>query len=194
MPILLTATWRDTCSVSSNRFGPQAIDFAAIGAATQRTGAISQWTFLRGHWRLEDGAYHGSGASVSESYTADPAWRDLVFEVDLVPVAGTSHNINVRVQGARRSYAVGLAPDNRVVIHKNARGYRPVAEVNFAWERGVRYRLRVAAVGATITVTLNDHMSLAWTDPDGPYLNGQIGLSNFTSHARYERVRVVGKE
>ncbi|MCG2769625.1 MAG: ADP-ribosylglycohydrolase family protein, partial [Anaerolineae bacterium] len=24
-------------------------------------GAISQWTFLRGYWRLNDGAYHGSG-------------------------------------------------------------------------------------------------------------------------------------
>ena len=155
-------------------------------------GAISQWTFLRGSWRLETGAYHGSGASVSESYTGDPAWRDVSLEVDLVPLAGSSHNINVRVQGARRSYAVGLAPDDRVVVYKNARGYRPVAEAGFAWQLGKRYHLRVETIGPALRATVDGRTLIAWTDPDEPYLSGQIGLSNFAGHTRCERMRVCG--
>ncbi len=47
-----------------------------FGLERPEFGAISQWTFLRGYWRLEDGAYHGSGASINESYTGDVDWQD----------------------------------------------------------------------------------------------------------------------
>ncbi len=153
-------------------------------------GAISQWTFLRGYWRIENGAYHGSGAAISETYTGDPAWRDLSLQVDFVPIVGECHNVNVRVQGARRSYAVGLAPNNRLVIYKNAGGYRPVAEMHYEWTCGARYRLNVQVVGATITATIDDRKLLTWQDTDQPYLRGQIGFSNFASHTRYERFEV----
>lgn len=156
-------------------------------------GAISGWTFLRGYWRLEDGAYHGSGPGLSETYTGDVAWRNLALAVDLVPLAGEHHNVNVRVQGARRSYAVGLAPGERLVIYKNAGGYRAVAEARFTWRPGQRYRLRVEAVGPALAVAVDDQAVLRWTDPEQPYLHGQIGLSNEGgSHTRYERVEVKG--
>ncbi|MEW5718572.1 MAG: ADP-ribosylglycohydrolase family protein [Chloroflexota bacterium] len=154
-------------------------------------GAISQWTFLRGYWRIEDGAYHGSGAAISETYTGDPAWRDLSLEVDLAPIVGGDHRVLVRVQGARRSYAIGLAANNRLVIYKNAGGYRPVAETRYEWSCGARYRLKVEAVGATITATISDRKLLTWQDTDEPYLYGQIGFSNFASHTRYERFEVA---
>lgn len=157
-------------------------------------GAISQWTYLRGYWRLEDGAYHGSGAGISESYTGDHTWRDLSLTVDLVPILGDSHNINLRVEGARRSYAIGLAANQRVVIYKNAGGYRAVEEAKFAWKKGERYRIHAHAVGATIAVSVNDQQLLTWTDKEKPYLNGQIGLSNFASHTRYDWFEVKGKE
>jgi hypothetical protein len=157
-------------------------------------GAISQWTYLRGYWRLEDGAYHGSGAGISESYTGDAAWRDLSLTVDLIPILGDAHNINLRVQGARRSYAIGLAANQRIVIYKNAGGYRAVEEKKFAWKQGERYRIHVHSVGATIAVSVNDQQLLTWTDKEKPYLNGQIGFSNFASHTRYEWFEVKGKE
>lgn len=157
-------------------------------------GAISQWTFWRGYWRIEDGAYHGSGATLCESYTGDVAWRDYSLTVDLVPILGNDHRVLVRVQGARRSYAVGLAENNRLVIYKNAGGYHPVAEAQYAWRCGTRYRLRVEAIGASITATINDQQSLTWQDTDQPYLHGQIGLANFAGHTRYERFEVMGRE
>lgn len=157
-------------------------------------GALSQWTFLRGYWRLEDGAYHGSSAQDGESYTGDINWRDLWLSVDMAPLAGDYHNINMRVQGARRSYAVGLAPGQRLVMYKNTGGYRPIATAPLAWEHGRRYRVEVNVDGPAIAVAVDEQPLLHWVDPEAPYLHGQIGLSTFSgSHTRYERVAVRGK-
>lgn len=156
-------------------------------------GAISGWTFLRGFWRLEDGAYHGSGPSVCETYTGDDLWGDLTLTVDLVPLAGEHHTLNVRVQGARRSYAIGLAPGGRLVLSKNTGGYRSVAEAALNWQLGQRYRLAVDAIGSTLVVRVDDSERLRWTDTAEPYRHGQIGLSTFAgSHCRFERVAVTG--
>jgi len=169
-------------------------DFVSdFSRARPEFGAISGWTFLRGFWRLEDGAYHGSGPGVCETYTGDDRWGDLALTVDLVPLAGEHHNLNVRVQGARRSYAIGLAPGGRLVLAKNAGGYRAVAEAPLSWQLGQRYRLAVAAVGPTLTINVDGRELLRWTDETEPYLHGQIGLSTFSgSHCRFERVSVTG--
>lgn len=154
-------------------------------------GAISGWTYLRGYWRLEAGAYHGSGPGVSETYTGADDWGDLTLTVDLVPQTGEHHNVNLRVQGARRSYAIGLAPGGRVVVYKNAGGYSAVAETPFEWESGRRYRLRVSADGPTLSIAVDGRDLLTYTDASEPYLTGQIGLSTFAgSHCRFERVAV----
>ncbi|HZD10551.1 MAG TPA: ADP-ribosylglycohydrolase family protein, partial [Candidatus Binatia bacterium] len=63
-------------------------------------GLVSQWTVLRGFWRLHNGAYHGSGPGVNESYSGDDAWRDYSLDATLRPVIGDYHNINVRVRGS----------------------------------------------------------------------------------------------
>jgi len=154
-------------------------------------GAISQWTFLRGYWRLDDGAYHGSGHSISESYSGDIDWRDYTLTVRLTPLLGEHHNLNLRVQGARRSYAVGLAPDQHLTLYKNAQGYRPMATVPFAWEHGRSYEISVTAQGNCLTVQVGGETLLTWADEGSPYLHGQIGLSNFAGcHTRYEDVHI----
>lgn len=155
------------------------------------SGAISQWTFLRGYWRLEDGAYHGSGVGVNETYSGDIGWRDYLLTVKLIPLLGNFHNINVRVQGALRSYAVGLAPDQQVILYKNEHGYRPLASAPFAWQHGQSYTLSLAARGNRLFAQIDGTVTLEWEDGDQPYLSGQIGLSNFAGcHTRYEYIRV----
>ena len=154
-------------------------------------GAISQWTFLRGYWRLHDKAYHGSGAGVSETYTGDISWTDYSLTVRLLPLLGEHHNINVRVQGALRSYALGLAPEGQLVLYKNQRGYRPLAGAFLAWQHGRRYTLSLAAKGNHLLASVDGRVVLEWVDTDRPYLGGQVGLSNFQGcHTRYEHVRV----
>jgi hypothetical protein len=153
--------------------------------------AASGWTFLRGFWRLEGGAYHGSGVGLSESYTGDVSWRDLSLSVDLVPLAGAHHHVLVRVQGARRSYVVGLAGNGRLAIYKNAGGYHEVAAAPCAWTHGQRVRLAVTAAGAELAVAVDGQPLLSWRDEDAPYLSGQVGLGNGPAcHTRFERVEM----
>jgi len=150
-------------------------------------GAISQWTYLRGYWRLEDGAYHGSGADISESYTGDIDWRDYSLSVRLIPLVGDYHNILLRVQGARRSYAVGLAPNNELVLYKNSGVYKQVASAQFVWAHKQSYTIKVVARENRVKVLIDGQNILAWQDEDAPHLNGQIGFSNFAGcHTRYE--------
>ena len=150
--------------------------------------AISQWTFLRGYWRLVDGAYHGGGVEVSETYTGDIDWRDYALTVGLTPLLDDYHNILARVQGALRSYALGLAPD-RLVLYKNSHGYQPVASAPFPWEHGQSYELNLKVENQNLTGWITGGPELAWEDEESPYLNGQIGLSNYPGcHTRYESV------
>jgi hypothetical protein len=158
-------------------------------------GAISGWTFWRGHWRMEDdGAFHGSGAGVSEAYTGDITWRDYMLAVDLVPIIGDQHYVLVRAQGSRRSYAFGLAPNQRVALSKNDRGYRQVAEASFVWEHGRRYRLQVDVRDAEIIASVDGHTVLRWIDSTNPYLFGQLGIATVAGHTRIERIKFCGKE
>ncbi len=157
----------------------------------RETNTISQWTRLRGYWRIEDGAYHGSGPDCCESYTGDLAWKDYRVSVELVPIIGDHHGINVRVRGALRSYAVGLAPDGRVALYKKDREYCEIASVPFAWMHGEAYRLSITARGADLAaeiVSVNDggHAALHWRDDRAPYLSGQVGLSTWNGgHTRF---------
>ena len=150
-------------------------------------GAISQWTYLRGYWRLEDGAYHASGTGINESYTGAVNWRDYALSVRLRPLLGEHHHILVRVQGARRSYAIGLGADRQFVIYKNDGGYQPVTAVPFAWQHGQPYIITVHVVGNALTAAIEGGPVIQWVDEADPYLRGQIGFGNFAGcHTAYE--------
>jgi len=155
-------------------------------------GAISQWTFLRGFWRLQDGAYHGSGPGVNESYTGSVEWQDYVLTVQLRPLLGQHHLILARVQGARRAYAAGLGPDGQLVLYKNKGGYAVVKSTPFPWQHDQSYDLTLRVQGNQMQVIIGDRQ-LTWTDDNEPYLNGQIGLANFAGcHTVYEKLEIRG--
>jgi len=156
-------------------------------------GALAGWTFVRGYWRLEDGAYHSSGAERSESYTGDPEWSDLTLSVDLVPLAGEQHHLLLRVGGARRSYAAGLHGADRLAILRNHGGYRQVASTALPWRHGQRLQLAVTVAGDELSLAADGQPLLGWRDREAPLLRGQIGLANGPGcHTRWERVAVEG--
>jgi hypothetical protein len=164
-------------------------DFAR---ARHEFGAISQWTFWRGFWRLEDGAYHGSGAQEIESYTGDDQWRDLTVQARLVPLSGPHHRINVRVQGAQRSYAVGLSEHHRLVLYKKAGAYVELASVPFVWRHQESYQLTVSVNGNRLRATVDGGPTIDYIDIQAPYLRGQIGFSNAGgSHTRFDWLEVM---
>ena len=154
---------------------------------------ISQFTKLKGLMYLEDGELHLSCADFAEAYTGRHDWEDYSAEFTLTPLTGANHMVNVRVQGAIRSYAAGLLPDGKIAILKNDNGYRVLAEAPYAWENGTEYTIIVKAVGNTISVIMDDKEILKVTDEERPYLRGSVGVSMQNgSHDKYRRIVVKG--
>jgi ADP-ribosylglycohydrolase len=149
--------------------------------ARHEVGAISGWTYWRGYWRLEDGAFHGSGAQEAEAYTGDILWTDYTVSAVLTPLLGDHHLLLARVQGALRSYAVGLAPEGKVAIYKKNRTWQPMITAPFAWQHGRTYTLALHSydhfLSAEISSTEGEEkQTLSWHDEGVAYLHGQVGL------------------
>lgn len=156
------------------------------------SGGISQWTRVRGYWRLEDGAYHGSGVGLCESYTGSPEWTDYTVEADLVPLIGESHLVLAGVRGALRSYGFGLAPDGQVALYAKDGQSTVVASAPFKWNHDGRYRLALTVCGSTLTGVATapdgEQQTLTWRDETAGEIAGLIGLaawngSHFAVHA-----------
>ena len=122
------------------------------------------------------GSYSGEPA---ESYTGDYYWRDYSFEAIVIPKSGENHNINFRVQGAIRSYAVGFAPHNKIALYKNCNGYDTLHEEEFSWQNNQAYVIKVCALENEFRVYVDDREVMSYKDETKPYLYGQIGFSNF---------------
>jgi hypothetical protein len=114
--------------------------------------------------------------------------------VTVMPQLGDCHNVNFRVQGAMRSYAVGLAEGNRLVLYKNENGvYRELVSAPYPWEPGGAYRLEVRAAGKAMEVSAGGAAVIRYSDGDKPYLKGQVGVSTFHgSHCHYRDFNIRG--
>jgi hypothetical protein len=109
------------------------------------------------------------------------------------PRLGNHHNIQFRVQGGIRSYAVGLAPNNEVVLYKNENGYRSLTSSSYLWDDSHSYTLSVEAIDNHFTVYINAEKVIEYTDKENPYLYGQVGFANFNgSHTHYKGFSVKG--
>lgn len=151
---------------------------------------ISQFSKLKGHMYLADGELHLSCSDFAEAYTGHHTWRDYKAVFYFTPLTGENHMVNVRVQGAIRSYAFGLLPGGKAAILKNDNGYRILKEIDFDWKAGKEYVAAVSVKGNRITVVI-DGTALEAEDRDHPYLYGAIGVSmQHGSHDKYRRIEV----
>ena len=152
---------------------------------------ISQFTRLKGLLYLEDEMLHLSCHDFGEAYTGRYDWKDYTAAFVLTPLVGNWHMVNVRVQGAIRSYAAGFDAAGKLGIYKNKNGYRKLTEADFAWECGRQYALTVDVRGADISVSVDGRELLRYADGDHPYLTGSIGMSvRDNSHCSYSSISV----
>jgi hypothetical protein len=152
---------------------------------------IRQFSKLKGLWYLEGGYAHLSCADFGEVYTGHHGWGDYTASFTIKPLTGNDHYVNVRVQGAIRSYAAGFAEGGRLVFEKNENPYRRLAEVPFAWEPGRDYRIAVTARGNRFTVSVDGREYISYTDSSRPYLSGCAGLSvRRGSHCALKNIRI----
>jgi ADP-ribosylglycohydrolase len=150
---------------------------------------VSQLSYLRDIWTLEDGELSGSySGETAECYTGKLEWDDYLFEAVVVPKLGEHHRVNFRVQGGIRSYAAGFAPGGKLVLYKNDNGYRVLHETECAWQAEEAAVISVKAEGNRLVVAVNGTLLIDYTDDDRPYLTGMIGFSNAAgSHTHYRK-------
>ena len=141
---------------------------------TQLHREVSQLTYLKGIWELEEGELSGSCCDLGEAYTGSPEWKDYLFEAVIVPKIGDSHCINFRVQGATRSYALGLFTDNKLILYKNDNGYRVLKSCIYKWEYNSEYMLKIKVDKNIIKVYDKGGALFEFKDNDGPYLKGHL--------------------
>ena len=156
---------------------------------------IAQFGKLKGHSYL-DGSYLSlSCGDFAEMYTGGYHWKDYSLSCVLKPLTGEEHFLNVRVQGAMRSYAGGFTAEGRLCLKKNCSGYQTLCETAFPWEAGKEYALTLTAEGNRIALAVDGKELLACTDEESPYLTGSVGMSvTDGSHCLYRDLAVCGKE
>lgn len=170
-----------------------------------------QWIDLFTHERIKGGrwvkrkieldSYLGgqylslSCADFAEMYTGHHLWNNYRVTAVLKPVTGTEHFVNIRVQGAMRSYAAGFSKNNKLVLRKNYYGYTTLCETDFEWKVDEEYKISLTADGSTISVSVNDKEYLKFTDSDLPLLTGCAGISvEKGSHCLYRDIAITGRE
>ena len=138
---------------------------------------ISQFTKLKGLTYLDGDKLHLSCGDFGAVYTGRHDWKDYQAEFTIVPVTGEYHYVNVRVQGAIRSYGIGLLPEGKVGILKNNNGWEILEVTDFSWNPGEEYKIRVKIEENEISAVFNDQKRITYIDEENPYLEGGIGLT-----------------
>ena len=151
---------------------------------------VSQFSYLRGLFYIQDGMLNISGPDYAEGYTGGTDWSDYTCKFTLIPVSGKDHTVNVRVQGAMKSYAIGFSKDEFCIL-KNDFGYKKLVGEKFKFEPGKEYKIEVKVQGNKIKAKLGNTLKLEYTDEKSPYLKGCIGVSTRTgSHTRYKEIKI----
>lgn len=178
-----------------------AMDFAAekeerwceFWSSTQRE--ITQFTRLKGGSWLEGEWLHLFCTDFAETYTGSHRFQDYCLGADIRPVCGEKHFLNVRVQGAMRSYAAGFDEAGSVAFLKNRNGYRVLEKAAFDWKAGEVYHVEIACLGNFFNVWVNGKMVLCHEDKDSPFLTGAVGMSvRDGSHCAYSNLSVRKEE
>jgi ADP-ribosylglycohydrolase len=151
---------------------------------------ISQFTKLKGNAYLEGNALSLSCGDFAEVYTGRYDWKDYRCAVTLKPVTGEDHFLLFRVQGAIRSYGVGLTREG-ISLVKNQGGYKVLTHCPFSWENGEEYRLTVLVTDSQMEISIGDTVALRYQDEDAPFLRGGVGFSvRQGSHCFYKNLEV----
>lgn len=152
---------------------------------------VSQFTKLKGLFYLEDGQLHLACADFGEAYTGAYNWTDYTSTFYLTPLTGSEHRVNVRVQGAIRSYAIGFGTDSKVQLLKNVNGYQILEETGLDWSLQKEYKIEVGLCKNRIKVSIDDTAVFDFTDTHEPYLEGSVGISvQNGSHCKYRRIEI----
>lgn len=140
---------------------------------TQEWGAVSRFTWNRGHWTLQSGRIHAHTASDADIWTGHYYARDLSVSADIEPLAGASHLLTTRVQGTARFYAAGFQNGEAVILRHDF-GQTVLARAPFVAEPGRTYTLELVVQGTALRLSIDGKPVLEADDDSFAY--GMSGL------------------
>ncbi len=103
-------------------------------------------------------------------------WRDYHVRAAVTPHMAASAGIGARVQGLRRYYALLLCRGGKARLVKALDGDTVLAEVDFPWECGNTYDLRMQVSGTHIQGWINGQKIFDVEDTERPLEGGAIAL------------------
>ncbi|WEJ60098.1 ADP-ribosylglycohydrolase family protein [Devosia sp. FJ2-5-3] len=139
----------------------------------QEWGAITRFTYNRGHWTKSFGRIQGHTAGDADMWTGHYYAKDVTVSADIQRLSGASQLVTARVLGTGRFYAAGFEGDE-VVILKEKFGSTALARAKFTPETGKSYQFAFSVKGDQLTFAV-DGMELI-SASDGEYQHGMAGL------------------
>lgn len=154
---------------------------------TQEWGAISRFTWNRGHWTKQFERIHGHAATDADIWTGHYYARSVMVSADIEPLAGASHLVTARVQGTGRFYAAGFESGEAVILRHDF-DKTVLARAPFTPEPGRSYGIALEANGTKLTLSVDGNALLSATDDTFAYgmsglrlgQPGRMAISRFT--------------
>ena len=139
---------------------------------------VTQMTYNRGKWTLEDENLHVITNTDAEAYTGNYYTEDVNLKVDLKPHVGLSHNLAFRVKGIMMGYHVGFNGKNKVALIKNDHGHKVLAEKDYNWNLNQTYTFEIEAVKNQFVFSINNEEIFNLMDNDASFFeHGMYGFS-----------------
>jgi len=130
---------------------------------TQEWGAISRFTYNRGHWTKSFGRIQGHTASDADMWTGHYYARNVTVKADIQRLSGVSQLVTARVQGTGRFYAAGFEGDEVVIIREDF-GTTVLARAPFKAETSKSYQFAFSVDGDRLSFAVDGGVPISATD------------------------------
>jgi len=139
----------------------------------QEWGAITRFTYNRGHWTKSFGRIQGHTAGDADMWTGHYYAKDVTVSADIQRLSGASQLVTARVLGTGRFYAAGFEGDEVVILKENF-GSTVLARAKFTPETGKSYQFAFSVKGDQLSFSIDGTELISARD--GDYTHGMAGV------------------
>ena len=145
---------------------------------SEEWNSVTQFTYNRGAWTLENGMMEAIALNNAEAYTGNYYMKDYHIKTVINPQCGISHNLAFRVKGIMMGYHVGFNGENKVALIKNDHGHSTLAEKEYRWTSGQSYSFEIQAVKNHFIFKINNEEIFNLKDDETTFFDyGMYGFS-----------------
>ena len=162
-------------SIVINGKAKYAVDFSS---EKEEFNCVTQMTYNRGKWNLEEEKLHVLTNTDAEAYTGNYYTEDVNIITEVQPHVGMSHNLAFRIKGIMMGYHVGFNGKNRVALIKNDHGHKVLLESDYEWNHGENYIFEVKAVKNHFVFKIDNEIIFDFEDDKNNFFDyGMYGFS-----------------